>query len=208
MKLKKFEMKQLLGLTIVPVVIIILFIFRGKIVQGLDIKYLALFPTQATKVDKTDPNWLENYCHTEVKKLPEPPFKFTGLDGDIHDTLPDVELVDLIPKDKFFKAEACALWYKYDKKAAYASIGVEYFFHIDSVNAFEENTDHLITAAIDKSWKKLSPISDEKGGRPGYTYKGFPMIFTRENKALNTVEYATVNFGADELFIHFVAYEK
>jgi len=99
-------------------------------------------------------------------------------------------------------------WYNFENEEAYASVGVEYKFHIDFINMFEENVDRLYTEAIDKSWEKISPLTDQEGGRPHYSYEGFPIVFTRENAELGTVEYATVQFGSRSLYIHFTAYEK
>ena len=114
----------------------------------------------------------------------------------------------MIPQDKFQQATTCSLWYKFDPKEAYASLGVESLNDIKLTIKFEENADRVFSAAIDKSWHKEKSLSDEEGGRPSYGYKGFPLIFTRENTDLNTVEFATAEFGANEFFTDFVLYEK
>ena len=77
------------------------------------------------------------------------------------------------------------------------------------VECARESKDCLYyTEATNKSWKKISPVSDEEGGRPPYTYDGMPLVFTRENGDLGTIEYATVEFGAGQLYVHFIVYEK
>lgn len=202
--------KYLIGVTVISVVIFLAYInSRGKLVTTPAATETTVTQTETAKVEKTDPKWLENYCREEVKKLPEAPFKYTGLDGDVHlYSIPDVSLKNKIPADKFHKAETCALWYKYDPKEAYASLGVEDGINIKLVNAFEENADRIFSAAVNNSWKKISPLTDDEGGRPGYGYQGFPVVFTRENADAGTVEFATADFGANTFYVHFITYEK
>ncbi|OGC50868.1 hypothetical protein A2716_02430 [candidate division WWE3 bacterium RIFCSPHIGHO2_01_FULL_40_23] len=203
-------MRRILIVLIPVIIIVTLFLYRQKLIKGFGIKLLPVKEVNKTEVDKSDPNWLENYCLKEVKNLPEAPFAFTV--KDVHprsrNSISDVYLHKYIPDEKWYKGQTCAIWYTFKPEDAYASVGVEYIFHIDYVNAFEENTDTLYTKAIDGSWKKISPLSDSEGGRPHYSYDGFPLVFTRENQELGTVEYATVSFGSRSLYIHFLVYEK
>ena len=204
------KLLALLGVSAILVTIITLVLFKGRLLEGLGQKFLPVKKVEIAKVDKSEANWLENYCLKEVKSLPEAPFKFTK--KDVHTrsrtSASDIYLRKYIPDNKWFKAQTCVIWYDFEYKEAYASVGVEYIFDIKAVNTFEENTDTLYTKAIDKGWKKISPLSDKESGRPNYTYDGMPMVFTRENKDVGTEEYATVNFGPRVLYVHFIAYEK
>ncbi len=202
--------KYLIGLVAITVIIFAAYLnFKGKLVQTPATKNIVASQTEAAKVDKNDPKWLEKYCREEAVKLPKAPFANKGLDGGVHFySIPNVSLQSKIPNDKFYKTKACGLWYKYDPREAYSSLGVEYGIDIKLLNAFEENADQVFSAAIAKSWQKISPLNDKDSGRPGYSYKGFPLIFTRENKALGTMEFVTADFGANAIFIDFVVYEK
>ncbi|OGG07440.1 hypothetical protein A2872_02455 [Candidatus Gottesmanbacteria bacterium RIFCSPHIGHO2_01_FULL_42_12] len=202
--------KYLIGLTVITVVIFVAYMTaKGKLIQSPATKEILVSQSETAKVDKTDPKWLEKYCREEVKKLPVAPFKYTRLDGDVHAyAIPDVSLKKRIPTDKFYKAKTCALWYKYDPKEAYASLGVEYGMNIKLDNAFEENADLVFSKAIDKSWQKISPLGKDERGRPGYSYPGFPLAFTRENKDAGTTEFVTADFGGNVFYVRFVAYEK
>ena len=203
-----------LGYTFLAVSIIVLVIFRGKVYEGLGTKYLWVKDQQAVKIDKSDPEWLDKYCKLEIKNLPKAPFANEGLEKDMNGEgvqeygVPDISLKKFIPEDKWYKTEGCGLWYKYSGEEAYPSVGVDYAFRIDVANTFEENVDTLVTEAIDESWKKISPISDEDAGRPFTMYDGFPLIFMRENKKLNTIEYALAEFGGGTFFMNFYVHEK
>ncbi|MBI4091360.1 hypothetical protein HY419_01250 [candidate division WWE3 bacterium] len=200
----------LLGIAIVPVIIITLVLFRGRLREGMGVKYLPVKKVEKAVADKSDPKWLENYCFKEVKNLPEAPFKYTNKDVRefASSSVSDVYLHKFVPEDKWYKAYTCKIWYKFEPEEAYASVGVDYVIHIDSVNTFQENTDRLYSEAIDKSWKKISPLSDSEGGRPHYSYDGFPLVFTRENADIGTMEYATIEFGSNSLYVHLSVYEK
>jgi hypothetical protein len=198
-----------LGVAIVSVLILALFVYKGKIVTGWAEKLLQVKETRTSKVDKNDPNWLKEYCRKEIKNLPQAPFKIKRLDGDVHFlSIPNVYLNARIPSDKRNGTVTCSLWYNYDPKEAYASVAVEYLTDIKSVNTFEENVDRLLSQAIDKSWKKISPLNDTEGGRPAYGYSGVPLVYTRENESLETVEYATADWGANTFYVNLTAYEK
>lgn len=205
--------RVLLGLLIIPVLIFLAFSnAKGQIVKTPFVTYLIGKVQQITTgVDKTDPKWMRSYCSNELKKLPTPPFKYTGLNGDIHFGITDVSLKKFIPQEKFLDSVTCGYWYKYNPKDAYASVGVEYIFDIKYSNAFKENVDRLYTESIQKTsktWKKSQSLSDNEGGRPFYGYKGFPLIFSREISKIGTEEFININWGANELFVQFTVYEK
>lgn len=192
---------------LVPIVTLVL--YRGKLSEGAGLKPLAIKKTEGIKVDKKNPNWLEDYCLAEVKNLPAAPFAYTKqeIQPRSWSRPSDLYLKKYIPTDKWSKAQTCAIWYRFEDKPAYASVGVEYVFDIKAMNVFAQNTDTLYSKAIDKSWKKISPISDKDDGRPPYSYDGMPLVFTRENKSIGTIEYATVHFGSKYLYVHFTVYE-
>lgn len=207
--LKRIGGKKLLGMAIIPVAIIALVFWKGKAIYSIAIKYLPVKIVKPVKVDKSDPNWLKSYCAAEIKNLPQAPFKNQGLDGDVHFlAIPATYLGEKIPENKWYEAKTCSLWYKYLPEEAYPSVAVEYKFDIRATNQFQENVDRLISEAIDKSWKKISPIDDKAGGRPFYLYKGFPMIFTREKADVGTIELTTLDWGANALFVNLTVYEK
>ena len=159
-------------------------------------------------VDKTDKDWMNKYCATEVVKLPEAPFKYKSKEGPIRSGAM-VWISKMFPKDtRFDHQSGCRMDYKFDLKEAYVSLGVEYKNDIKFTREFESRVDELITSKIDSSWKKISPLSKEQSGNPGYTYQGFPMVFTRENPDLGTVEYINIFFGAGTLFIKIEFYVK
>ena len=203
-----------LGYTLLAVGIIVLVIFRGRIFESLGTKYFWVKDQQGVKVDKSDPEWLDKYCKLEIENLPKAPFANKGLERDINGEdvqeygVPDTSLKKFIPEDRWYKTEGCGLWYKYSDEEAYPSVGVDYAFRIDVANTFQENVDTLITEAMDEGWKKVSPISDEDAGRPFTMYDGFPLIFVRENKKLNTIEYMTAEFGGGTFSTNLYVYEK
>ena len=159
-------------------------------------------------VDKADKDWMNKYCAQEILKLPEAPFKFKSKEGPIRSGAM-VWISKMFPKDtRFDHQSGCSMDYKYDKSQAYASLGVENKNDIKYVIEFEKRVDELITSKIDSSWKKISPLTKEQNGNPGYTYQGFPMVFTRENPDLGTVEYIDIFFGAGTLYIKIEFYVK
>ncbi|MCL4365887.1 hypothetical protein M1437_01540 [Patescibacteria group bacterium] len=160
------------------------------------------------QVDKKDKDWMYKYCQQEVVKLPEVPFKYKSKEGPTRSGAM-VWISEMFPKEiRYDRKSGCEMAYKYDEKEAYASLGVQYRFHIDSVNEFEKRVDELLTSKIDSSWKKISPLTKEKSGNPGYSYQGFPMVFKRENVELGTVEYIDIFFGASTLYIKIEFYVK
>lgn len=201
---------SLLGVTVVAVSVITLVFFGGRPIWGVGEKLLPVKEAVVIKVDKNDPNWLENYCLKEVKNLPEAPFSFTKKDVHARSRTgaSDTYLHKNIPDNKWFKAQTCVIWYDFDPKQAYPSLWVEYTLDIKASNTFEENTDVAYTKVIDKDWKKISPLSNQESGNPRYVYGGMPLVFTRENNGLGTVEYATVSFGSKQLYVHFIVYER
>lgn len=160
------------------------------------------------QVDKKDKDWMYKYCAQEVVKLPEAPFKYKSREGPTRNG-PMVWISQMFPKDtRFDHQSGCAIDYKYDEKEAYASLGVKNGVSIEYVNEFQKRVDELLTSKIDSSWKKISPLTKEQSGNPGYSYQGFPMVFTRENADLGTVEYIDIFFGAGTLYIKIEFYAK
>lgn len=160
------------------------------------------------QVDKKDKDWMYKYCAQEVVKLPEAPFKYKSKEGPIR-TGPMVWISKMFPKDtRYDHQSGCRIDYKYETEEAYASLGVEYKAIIEYTREFEKRVDEMITSKVNTSWKKLSPLTKEQSGNPGYTYQGFPMVFTRENPDLGTVEFIDIFFGAGTLFIKIEFYVK
>lgn len=157
---------------------------------------------------KKDKDWMYKYCVQEIAKLPEAPFKYRSKIGPARNG-PMVWVSEFFPKGtRFDHQSGCAMDYKYDEKEAYASLGVKYGATIESVNEFEKRVDEMLTSKIDSSWKKISPLGKQQRGTPGYAYNGFPMVFTRENKVLGTVEYIDIFFGGKVIYIKIEFYAK
>ena len=115
----------------------------------------------------------------------------------------------MFPKDtRFDHQSGCRMEYKYDSEEAYASLGVEYRGIIERAIEFDKRVDELLTSKIDSSWKKISPLTKEQSGNPGYVYQGFPMVFTRENTDLGIVEYIDIFFGGGFIYIKIEFYAK
>ena len=157
---------------------------------------------------KKDKDWMYQYCALEIAKLPEAPFKYKSKEGPSRNG-PMVWISKMFPKDtRFDHQSGCAMDYRYDPDEAYASLGVENKADIKFNIEFEKRVDELIASKINSSWKKLSPLGQDKSGNPGYSYQGFPMVFTRENTELGTVEYIDIFFGANTLYIKIEFYIK
>ncbi len=159
------------------------------------------------EVDKDDPKWLIKYCKDEVIKLPEAPFQYQGKEG------PSVSMANpyikkLIPEDKRYQEESCTMTYNYNNEEAFNSVGIEYEVNIKSSNKFKEKVDLIFSDKINSSWKKISPLSSEESGQPSYSYQGFPLVFTRENPYIGTIEYVEAFFGASRLYIKISIYEE
>jgi len=157
-------------------------------------------------VDKSDPDWLIGHCMSEIVKLPEASFSYEDKDTP-YISSPTTFISKLLPEDKRYDAETCNVAYNYDSTEAYASYGLEYTADINVVNAFAERIASDYSSQIDSSWSLFSQLSDEEAGRPGYASKALPLVFTRENAQLGTVEYAEVFLGIP-LYVKFTAYEK
>lgn len=161
-----------------------------------------------SQVDKTDKDWMYKYCATEVLKLPEAPFKFKSKEGPTRSGAM-VWISKMFPEGTRFDHQVgCSIGYKYNEAEAYASVGVEHKFDIKYANEFSKSVDELLTAKIDSSWEKISPLDKKVSSEPGYSYGGFPMVFKRENKELGTVEYIDIFFGASILYIKVELYTK
>lgn len=163
--------------------------------------------TSAEEIKK-DKDWMYKYCVQEIAKLPEAPFKYKQKLGPERNG-PMVWVSAFFPKDiRFDHKSGCAMDYKFNDDEAYASLGVKNGADIKYTNEFQKRVDELLTSKIDSSWKKISPLGKEESGNPFYAYMGFPMVFTRENQELGTVEYIDIFFGALTLYIKIEFYEK
>lgn len=188
---------------------ILIFAFVAVASGGLYLAYnkIPFLQKLITGVDKTDPDWKMVYCSKELAKLPGPPFANGGKSG-VNRTGPTVYTRKLMPENlKFLDITTCSYSYKYEDKTAWPSVGVEYRFHIDNANQFSDTASSLFASSVDSSWKKLSPIPKKDSGIPGYVTNSFPLVFTRENRRLGTVEYLDV-FPAVEFYVKLSVYEK
>lgn len=190
------------------------FIFRDTVLQEF-------FGGEGVSIDKKDTEWLSKYCKKMVTLIPPPPFAYQTKD-EAKGMVGPLYIDNVISKDVLKKAETCGIGYKFNEKQAYADMGIEYRFHIDSANKFEATVDKAYTLIMlspikklpfgiilkDKksAWKKLNDLTDKESGRPHYTYNGFPLIFMRENKKLGLTEYAEVFFGID-YYINLTVFE-
>lgn len=150
------------------------------------------FLRPAAVINKKDPEWLKKYCFEELAKLPPAPFRYRSREK-IKETLPDHYIRKRIPSHE--KIGACILSYPFDREAAYASLGVKYMMDIQLVRQFEEKVEALITPQMAPGWQKISPIDSREGGRPAYSYGGFPLIFQRKNPKLGIMEFVDFSFG-------------
>src|SRR3989338_5875422 len=137
-----------------------------------------------------------------------PPGIKTSVTKDV--PIPPRYVANRMPKDaKGNKSDSltCGMVYKYDEKEAFASVGVAYKFNIDAFNEFYQRADNIHTNIMDATWKKISPLSTEETGRSFYSYEGYPLLFTRENQALSTVDHAVMTFAVD-YYVQFTVFEK
>ena len=170
-------------------------------------------PGIKTSVTKDDPEWMSKYCHEQSAALPPAPFKY--IKKDTYEKakgvpIPPRYVANRMPKDaKGNKSDSltCGMVYKYDEKEAFASVGVAYKFNIDAFNEFYQRADNIHTNIMDATWKKISPLSTEEAGRSFYSYEGYPLLFTRENQALSTVDHAVMTFAVD-YYVQFTVFEK
>ena len=210
-KFKKNQSGVISPILIIIVIVICLvgvWFFTGKAKFNSNNTSVKQPDVNIPQVDKKDKDWMNKYCAQEVVKLPEAPFKYKSKEGPIRSG-PMVWISKMFPKDtRFDHQSGCRMDYKYDSEEAYASLGVEYKAIIENNREFDSRVDELITSKIDSSWKKISPLNKEQSGNPAYIYQGFPMVFTRENPDLGTVEYIDIFFGAGTLYIKIEFYVK
>ena len=170
-------------------------------------------PSIKTSITKDDPEWMSKYCREQSAALPPAPF--TYIKKDTYEKAKGVPIPPLyvgsrMPKnEKGYRVDSltCGMVYKYDDKEAFSSVGVAYKFDINTFNEFEQRADNIHTSIMDATWKKISPLGKEEAGRPFYSYDGYPLLFTRENPELGTVEYADMNFAID-YYVLFTVFEK
>lgn len=170
-------------------------------------------PGIKTSVTKDDSEWMSKYCREQSAALPPAPFRY--IKKDTYEKakgvpIPPTYVGSRMPKDaKGNKPDSltCGMVYTYDEKEAFSSVGVAYKFDINAFNDFYQRADQIHTSIMDATWKKISPLDKEEAGRPFYSYEGYPLLFTRENPALGTVDYATMSFAVD-YYVQFTVYEK
>ena len=164
-----------------------------------------------TSITKDDPKWMRKYCDEQAALLPPPPFTYNEKEVEgLWVSIPSNYVYRKKPKDeRGFKIDSvtCRIIYDYDDKVAYPSMGVGYKFDITAVNEFQKRVDEIQTGLMDPSWTKISPLNASETGNPFYGYQGFPLVFTRENPKLGTIEYAEMLFAID-YWIEFTVYEK
>lgn len=164
-------------------------------------------PNIQTQITKNNPDWLDEYCKEQVTLMPEPPFTFTEKGKVVIYSQSPTYLKSRVPEDKLIEAKTCRISYSFDEAEAYDSMGVENKFDIQYINEFDKQIDIAHTDKMNSPWKKISPINLKEAGRPSYSYEGMPLVFTRENTTLGTVEFATMEFGID-YFVRITVYEK
>ena len=188
---------------------ILIFAFVILAGGGLYLSYdkIPFLQKLVTGIDKTDSDWKMVYCSRELAKLPGPPFTNKGK-SNVTRTSPTLYTRKMMPeKLKYSDISTCSYSYKYENKTAWPSVGVEYRNHIDNANQFSDTSSALFVSSVDSSWKKLPRISRKDSGTPGYATDSYPLVFTRENRALGTVEYLDV-FPAVDFYVKLSVYEK
>jgi hypothetical protein len=185
----------------------IILIFQYMPKQDTSVETVQTKPTIATSVTKDDPDWLENYCKEQAAALPEAPFEYNDVEESNPTSIPPNYISTRLPEDKKFKSQTCRLSYSFDNNEAYASMGVEYKMDIRNSNEFGKNVSIAHEDEMDSTWTKISPLDRKESGNPAYSGDDLPLVLTRENKDLGTVEYATMEFGID-YFVRITVYEK
>lgn len=160
-----------------------------------------------TGVDKSDPDWMMAYCSKELAKLPHPPFAYQK-QSDVNRSGPTTYIRKMMPEElKYSDIATCSYSYKFDTETAWISVGVAYINHIDNVNQFKDVSSSLYASSVNSSWKLLPKVSKVDSGTPQYASDSFPLVFTRENRKLGTVEYLDI-FPAVEFYVKLSVYEK
>lgn len=198
--------KTVRGFSSLVILILVLLVTIGG---GLYLTYnkIPFLQKIITGIDKTDPDWKMKYCSRELAKLPGPPFTYLKK-SDSTRTGPTLYIRKMMPeKLKYSDITTCSYSYKFENKTAWPSVGVEYRNHIDNSNQFYDTSATLFVNSIDQSWKKLPRVSRQDSGTPHYVTDSFPLVFTRENRGLGTVEYLDV-FSAVDFYVKISVYEK
>ena len=189
--------------------VVLIFIFIVIVGGGLYLSYnkIPYLQKLITGVDKTDSDWKMTYCSKELAKLSGPPFTYQKKSNVIR-TGPTLYTRKMMPERlKFSDITTCSYAYKFENKTAWPSVGVEYRNHIDNANQFSDTSSALFVNSINSSWKKLPRVSRKDSGLPNYVTDSFPLVFTRENRMLGTVEYLDV-FPAVDFYVKLSVYEK
>lgn len=189
--------------------IILVFVFVLIVGSGLYLFFFRppFFQKMITGIDTTDPDWKMTYCSRELSKLPGPSFSYDEK-SDVNRTGPTVYVRKMIPDTvKYSDIITCSFDYEYDEETAWPSVGVEYRMHIDNSNAFKDRIAEAYASAVDSSWTQLPRLPKDDAGNPHYVTDALPLVFTRENRSLGTVEYLNV-FTAVDFYVKLSVYEK
>ena len=190
-------------------VLVFVFVAVAIVGGGLYLSYnkIPFLQKLITGVDKSDPDWKVVYCSKELAKLPGPPFTYQKK-SDMNRTGPSLYTRKMMPERlKFSDVITCSYSYRFEDKTAWPSVGVEYRNHIDNFNQFRDASAMLYTGFVNSGWKKLPRIPKDDSGIPHYVTDSFPLVFTRENRRLGTVEYLDV-FPAVDFYVKLSIYEK
>lgn len=188
--------------------IVLILVFILIISGGLYLSYnrFPFLQKLITGVDKTNSDWKMTYCSKELAKLPGPPFTYKDKSNVIR-TGPSLYTRKIMPeKLKYSDITTCSYSYKFENRTAWPSVGVEYKNHIDNVNQFSDVSSALFVNSINSGWKKLPKVSKKDSGTPHYGTDSYPLVFTRENRRLGTVEYLDV-FPAIDFYVKLSVYE-
>lgn len=189
--------------------VLLILAFIVLVTGGLYVSYIKIPFIQKliTGVDKRDSDWKMAYCGKEIAKLPAAPFTFKSK-SDVIRTGPSLYTRKMMPEGlKYSDVVTCSYAYRFDVKTAWTSVGVEYKNHIDNANQFSDTSSQLFVASMGRGWKKLPRIARKDSGLPGYVTDSFPLVFTRENRMLHTMEYLDV-FPAVDFHVKLSVYEK
>lgn len=198
------------GFAPVPVIIVVLVVAAGfwfLISSGrvnLPKSSTGTSQTSPTvSIDKSDPNWIRDYCKQEIQKLPEAPMTYKEK-GPVERNAESPYIADMSGLDDN-PSSTCQIAYSYDEEVAYASVGVEHIFDIKYGNAFAEKLAEIYDSNMPGGWEQLPRLDDKTAGRPGYATDALPLVYRRETA--DTVEYLEV-FDAVDFYVELTVYEK
>ncbi len=199
---------------LIAIILIVLFVFLGVfyLIYGVLLankKANNIVETPQKKislVDKTNPDWKMIYCNEELAKLPGAPFTIKERVGPTR-TGPSLYIRSKFPESaKFSEFATCSFSYRFDEKAAYASMGVTYEFDIKNANEFSDSVAEAFASSVNSSWKRLPRVPRKDSGTPFYVTDSLPLVFTRQNQDIGTTEYLDVFFGV-EFYVKLTVHE-